>query len=588
MIVLGLNAFRGDSAAAVFSRGELVAAVEEERLNRVRHWAGLPAQAILECLKRADAAQVSHVAVSRNPGAGLVRRLLSMGAQPRTWKRLAFGGGAPSRSLRLGGALEQIGVALPRRVQVYAVEHHRAHMASAFFASPFEEAAVVSLDGCGDFSSLMWGTGTGNRIRVRGSVRFPHSLGVFYTAFAQFLGFTEYGDEHKLTALAAYGKPRFAPQMRRIVCAEGAACRLNLDFFVHHQAGAEPAWDGEEPRLAPVYSYKMIEEFGRPRLAGAGIEQRHADLAASAQSVLEECYFAILNEIHRRTKCRNLCLAGGVALNWAANGKIFEATPFEQIFIPPAAHDAGTAIGAALWVQHQVLGRPRSFVMRHAYYGPEFDEAEIRRELAGHGLPYDRLGEDHLALRAAEAIASGKIVGWFQGRTEFGRCALGNRSLLADPRRAEMKQLLNVRLRDRESFQPYHVSILSEATPDYFETSHPSPFMTMAFRIRASQRSRIPAVLHVDGTGRVQTVERDVNPLYWNLIRTFGELAGPPLLLNTSFTEDEPFVNSPREAVQCFLRTLMDVLVIGPFVLSKAENAPFSQVQGAAMRGAAF
>jgi carbamoyltransferase len=455
-------------------------------------------------------------------------------------------------------------------VRIHHIEHHRAHLASAFYASPFEEAAVVSVDGFGDFSSVMWGVGRDNQLEILGSVQFPHSLGLFYTAFTQFLGFPKYGDEYKMMGLAAYGEPRHSQEVREIVRTDDGAVRLNLDYFIHHSIGVDMSWDGGEPLLGNVYSDKMIEAFGPARAPRSEIEQRHADLAASVQAVFEEQYFALLNSVYQRTKLKKLCLAGGVALNCAANGKIFEKTPFEDVYIQAAAHDAGTSIGAALYVWHQILRQRRSFVMRHVYYGPEYSDIEIQNSLEGAGIEYQRLCEEQLINRTAEEIASGKIVGWFQRRMEFGPRALGNRSILADPRRKDMKDTLNRRIKYREPFRPFCPSVLAEATGHYFETDYPSPFMVQAYKIKATQRGRIPAVTHEDGTGRLQTVEKDVNPRYWNLLRRFGELTGVPVLLNTSFNENEPIVNTPGEALDCFLRTNMDVLVIGSFLLLKS------------------
>jgi len=336
-------------------------------------------------------------------------------------------------------------------------------------------------------------------------------------------------------------------------------------------------WDNCQPTLSPVYSKKMIETFGAPRSSRAEIEQQHSDLAASVQKVLEENYFALLNYVQKETKQTAVCLAGGVALNCVANGMIWDRTDFRDVYVQPAAHDAGTAIGAALYVQHQILNRPRSFVMRHVYYGPEYSDAEMQRDLDAASCTFHKLTEDELVSRTADQIADGKIIGWFQGRMEFGPRALGNRSILADPRRKDMKDTLNSRIKYREPFRPFCPSILAERVGDYFENSYPSPFMVMAYRIRPQMRDIIPAVTHGDGTGRVQTVERDVNPLYWKLIRRFEEVTGVPVLLNTSFNENEPIVNTPAQAIDCFLRTRMDVLAIGPYIAYKTENAHLSE-----------
>jgi carbamoyltransferase len=571
--ILGLNAYHGDASAALLVDGELTFALEEERLNRIKHWAGFPALAARACVTATGAQSIEHVAISRNPSAHLwakVRRLLG---RPGDWTRSASRVRNTLDVARVAGRVDELGLPGAARARVHFVEHHRAHLASAFFVSPFDEAAVVSIDGFGDFSSVMWGVGRGNRIEVRGHVAFPHSLGLFYTAFTQLLGFPNYGDEYKMMGLSAYGRPRFAEHVRDIVRVEGDQVHLNLDYFVHHTSGVEMTWEGGEPALGAVYSAKLTDRFGPARVPRTELTNRHADLAASAQLVLEECYFALLNEIHRRTGQRAVCLAGGVALNCVANGKIFERTPFRDVYVQPAAHDAGTSIGAALHVWHQELKRPRRDQMRHVLYGPEYGDRDIEQALQSAGAQYERVSRTQLVDETARELAAGRIVGWFQGRMEFGPRALGARSILADPRRKEMKDTLNARIKFREPFRPFCPSVLAEAVGDYFETDYPSPFMVQACRIKPAQRSRIPAVTHEDGTGRLQTVERDVNPLYWALLKRFGELSGVPVLINTSFNENEPIVNTPAEAVDCFMRTNMDVLSIGSFVARKSASA---------------
>jgi len=568
--ILGLNAFHGDASAALLADGELAFAIEEERLNRIKHWAGFPALAARSCVVGGGAESIEHVAISRNPSAHLWTKVRRLIGRPGDWKRSASRVKNTIDVARVAGRVEELGLPGSAKARVHFVEHHRAHLASAFFASPFDEAAVVSIDGFGDFSSVMWGIGRGNQIDVRGSVAFPHSLGLFYTAFTQLLGFPKYGDEYKMMGLSAYGRPRFAEHVRDVVRVEGDQVRLNLDYFIHHTTGVEMSWEGGEPALGTVYSQKLVDRFGPARAPRTELTNRHADLAASVQKVLEDCYFALLNEVHRRTGQRAVCLAGGVALNCVANGMMFERTPFRDVYVQPAAHDAGTSIGAALHVWHQELNRPRHHQMRHVLYGPEYGNAEIQRALDGAGAHYSRAGETQLIETTARELAAGAIVGWFQGRMEFGPRALGGRSILADPRRKDMKDTLNARIKFRESFRPFCPSVLAEAAGDYFETDYPSPFMVQAYRIRPAQRSRIPAVTHEDGTGRLQTVERDVNPRYWSLIKRFGELTDVPVLINTSFNENEPIVNTPAQAIDCFMRTKMDVLSIGPFIARKS------------------
>lgn len=578
MNILGVNAYHGDSSAALLRDGHLVSAIEEERLNRIKHWAGLPVLAIQCCLEGTDIRDVGHVAISRDPKAHFGRKLLRVLTQPFLWKEAQNRAANSVQVSRFGDRLRESGLDFSAGTQFHCVEHHRAHLASAFFVSPFEEAAVVSVDGFGDFSSVMWGVGRGHRFDVRGGVRFPHSLGVFYSAFTQYLGFPKYGDEYKMMGLSAFGNPkRFVNQVRDVVKTVDGQVRLNLDYFIHHNQGWTMTWESGEPIMGRVFSQKMIDVFGAPRAPRSELTERERDMAAAVQAVLEENYFALLNHVARQTGQKTVCLAGGVALNCAANGYLFERTPFRDVYIQPAAHDAGTSFGAALYVQHQVLNQPREFVMRHACWGPAHDEQTIVDDLRSAGCVFRRYEEAELVKRTAEAIAAGKIVGWFQGNMEFGPRALGGRSILADPRRTDMKEVLNCRIKYREPFRPFCPSILAEETGNWFETDYPSPFMVQAYKIKPERRSQIPAVTHEDGTGRLQTVEREVRPLYWKLIDQFRRITGVPILINTSFNENEPIVHLPAQAIDCFLRTQMDVLAIGPYLLDKADNLHLSE-----------
>jgi len=393
----------------------------------------------------------------------------------------------------------------------------------------------------------------------------------------QYLGFWKYGDEYKVMGLAAYGEPAYLEEFRRILQSRGAkGFRLGLEYFSHHRTGPDMTWREADktPELGRIFSQYMEQRLGPSRAAGEPVEQRHRDAAATMQARLEEVLFELLNALHARTRQKAVCLAGGVAFNCVANGKIFDRTPFEQVYVQPAAGDAGLAVGAAYFVYHQVLGRPRSFVMDHAYWGPGYSPEQMRQALErsridGDGFQIDELPEAELARAAAKEVADGKIVGWFQGRAEWGPRALGNRSIVADPRRPEMKQILNERIKHREAFRPFAPSILEEAAGEYFERADPSPFMTLAYAVRPEKRGVIPAPTHVDGTGRLQTVGRSANPRYWRLIREFANLTGVPVVLNTSFNDNEPIVCRPEEALDCFLRTKMDTLVLGNLLVHK-------------------
>jgi carbamoyltransferase len=581
MNILGINAYHGNASAAIVCDGRLVAAVEEERFNRVKYAAGFPAQAIRYCLKEAGLKleEVDHVAVPRNPFARLGTKLFYALRMP------SFARARAKVLVKFTGVREALAAAFdsdPKTIpsRFHRIEHHQAHLASAFFVSPFERAALLSADGLGDFASTMWGSGVENRMDIDDAIAFPHSLGLFYTAVTQYLGFLKFGDEYKVMGLAAYGEPEHLDAFREIVRFDANAnsngFRLGLDYFVHHRTGPEMSWAEADktPTLGKLFSGEMSRRLGASRAAEEPLEQRHRNLAAALQARLEEVYLGMLRKLATTTGLKSICLAGGVAFNCVANGKIFESTPFERVYVQPAAGDAGLAVGAAYYVWNQKLGKPRSFVMDHAYWGPQFSAREISVAIEASGLARagyrvaEMLGQE-LARHAAAIVADGKILGWFQGRAEWGPRALGNRSIVADPRRADMKEILNQRIKHREIFRPFAPSILAEATGEWFEKSHPSPFMTLAYAVRPEKRALIPAPTHVDGTGRLQTVTREANPRYHALISAFRDLTGVPVVLNTSFNDNEPIVCRPEEAIDCFLRTKMDALVLGDFLVTR-------------------
>ncbi len=580
MYILGINAYHGNASAAIIADGRLIAAVEEERFNRVKYAAGFPAAAIRYCLDTAGITlrEVDHISIPRNPWARLGTKLLYALRMPSFARERAK---VMTQFVGIPEALAKAFDVSPDsiRAKFHRVEHHQAHLASTFFVSPFDQAALLSADGLGDFASTMWGSGSGNHMQIDGSIAFPHSLGLYYTAMSQYLGFRKFGDEYKVMGLAAYGEPAYMDEFRRIVqSTRGVGFRLGLKYFKHHRTGPEMTWrDADKtPELGAMYSDYVAKRLGPARDPAAPVEKKHRDGAASLQARLEEVLFEMLRGLHARTKQKAICLAGGVAFNCVANGKITENTPFEKIFVQPAAGDAGLAIGAAYFVHHQILGLPRAFVMEHAYWGPGYSHEKIgaaikASRLQGEGLEILELHEKAVAVEAAKEVADGKILGWFQGRAEWGPRALGNRSIVADPRRADMKEILNARIKHREMFRPFAPSILAESTGEYFEKSDPCPFMTQAYSVRPEKRDVIPAPTHVDGTGRLQTVTYSENPRYWRLIREFANLTGVPVVLNTSFNDNEPIVCRPEEAIDCFLRTKMDVLVLGDFLIRKPK-----------------
>jgi carbamoyltransferase len=588
MIILGINAYHGDAAAALTRDGLLVAAAEEERFNRRKHCAGFPTEAIRYCLQTAGIGihEVDHIGISRDPSAHLHKKILF--AATRAAKSLtsfdrtkAVGVASKQRGIfdavaeRLANTAKvrdlrddlakQLGVAKTvLRAEFHNVEHHRAHLASSFYVSPFERAALLSIDGFGDFISTMWGIGDSNSIEVLGQVEYPHSTGIVYTATTQFLGFPHYGDEGKVMGLAPYGKPRFMAEFRDLIrTEEDGHFKLNLDYFRHHAEGVDMTWDDGSPVIGRIFSDEYAKLFGPPREPGMPLTEREHDIAASLQLRLEEIGFHLLNHLYEATGLSDLGLSGGVAYNSVMNGKILLNTPFRRVFVQPAAGDSGTAIGVCYQIYNGKLNQARTEVMEGAYTGPEFSDAEICAELKQSGLQYETYSDREVTRRAARDIADGAVMGWFQGRMEFGPRALGNRSIVVDPRRADMKETLNERIKKREPFRPFAPSILEECVGDYFEQTHPAPTMLMVYQIKPARCAEIPAVTHVDGSGRLQTVSREVNPRYYQLISDFRELTGVPVVLNTSFNENEPIVCTPRHAIDCFLKTRMDVLYLG-------------------------
>jgi carbamoyltransferase len=585
MNILGINAYHPDVSAVLVRDGQLVAAVEEERFRRIKHVAGFPERAIRACLEMGGirGEDVDHVGVSRDPRAHLHRK---------AWFALRYRPGGTllrdraANHRRVDQIPDLLAAALDlpvgaKRPAVHWVEHHPAHLASTFFVSPFEEAAVCAIDGFGDFVSTSWGVGHGSTIDVTHRTFFPHSLGLVYLALTQYLGFERFGDEFKVMGLAPYGRPDFTEPIRQLVRLEpGGRFALDLSYFTHWNGGGRVSWDDGEPTVERVFSEKLESVLGPARRSDEPLTPRHEAVAASLQAVFEEAVFHVLRGAHEATRLPRLCLAGGCAMNSVANGKIRERTPFEEVYIQPASSDNGTALGAAFWVWNQELEQGRAFVMRHGYWGPSFTPAAIRAaidaradELAGARCDV-RCIDDWTALCDATAgrIADGQVVGWFQGRMEWGARALGNRSIVADPRRVDMREIINTRIKRREKFRPFAPSVLEEHYGQYFTGAVPDPFMIQVYPVRADKRDVLPAVTHVDGSGRLQTVSRDSNPPYWDLIRAFERRTGVPVLLNTSFNENEPIVLQPAEALDCFLRTGMDAIVLGHYLVARATT----------------
>ncbi|GGI81979.1 carbamoyltransferase family protein [Legionella impletisoli] len=584
-VILGINAYHGDASACVVIDGELKAAVEEERFRRIKHWAGFPKYAIEYCLSdvNCNLEDVDYIAINRKPNANLHKKaLFAFSKKPSLnliKERLA-------NVSKVKDVLQELSeaFAIPAekmKAKMCNIEHHRAHLGSSFYVSPYDKAALVSVDGFGDFVSTMWGYGEGQTIFVRDQIYFPHSLGMFYLALTQYLGFDKYGDEYKVMGLSPYGKPSEMDKMREIVQLEAnGKFQLNLDYFNHHSVGVVNIWDNSEPKIGQVFSSNLEELLGPKRSSSEPLTDYHKNIAASVQTMYEEAFFSILNHVQKETEASKLCLAGGCAMNSVANGKILERTNYDGFYIQPAAGDAGGAIGAAYSVWHEQLKKPRQFIMNHAYWGPEYSEDVYHQLIVDQKTSlesedcqvtlYDK--EEELCAAVAKFISEGEVIGWFQGRMEWGARALGNRSILADPRRADMKDILNLKIKRRESFRPFAPSILREETNKWFETDYDVPFMLKVFQIKEDKRCEIPAVTHVNGSGRLQTVTKESNARYYQLIKSFYDLSDVPMLLNTSFNENEPVVCKPKEAMDCFLRTKMDVLVLGNYVIRRQNN----------------
>jgi carbamoyltransferase len=578
--VLGINAYHGDASACLLVDGHLAAAIEEERLRRVKHWAGFPVLAIRWCLEEAGLRphEIDHVAVGRDPLASLPGKIAFL-ARHRPSPALIRD---RARNLgRMRGLRSVLCEGLDVdpatfKGKIHHVEHHRAHVASSYYLSPFDRAICVSIDGFGDFASAMWAVGRGPRLRVVQRVLFPHSLGAFYTAGTQYLGFDRFGDEYKVMGLAPYGQPTYADALRRMIRPVGRGrFRLAPPYFRHLDHVVDTRWDGCAPEMAPYFSDEWVRALGPARQPGEPITDRHRDLARSLQHVAEEVYFHVLDHAAGLDGSADLCFAGGSAFNSVVNGKILGRTRFERLFVHPAAGDAGTAVGAAYVVWHERLARSDRHPCDHAFLGPAFGDAAIRAELDRSAVAYEWVEDDERrTAEAVDCLVGGGVVGRFQGRAEWGPRALGNRSVLADPRRAEMKDLLNERVKRREEFRPFAPAVPEERAAEYFEHHHPSPFMNQVYPFRPAQARLLPAVAHVDGSGRLQTVSRSSNPGFHRWLEAFGERTGLPVLLNTSFNENEPIVNTPAEAIACFARTRMDMLVIGRAVVRRPFTGP--------------
>jgi carbamoyltransferase len=566
MHILGLSCYYHDAAAVILRDGVLVAAAEEERFSRVKHDHGFPEQAIAFCLRQAgiQAGELDHVVFYEKPFVKferLVKTILQTAPRSGRLFREAMGTWFADKLWVRERICRELD--LPRS-RVAFTDHHQSHAASAFYCSPFDEAAVLTIDGVGEWACGTVGWGRGTRLHLDQEIRFPHSPGLLYSAFTAFLGFEVNEGEYKVMGMAAYGRPRHVDKIRRIVRVyDDGSIWLDLDYFAFHHSTRDS------------FNRKFIGLFGPPRDPRAEtLDPYYCDLAASIQAVTEEIVLGMARHALKTSGLTRLCHAGGVALNSVANARLLRELPLEGLFVQPAAGDSGGALGAALYFHHAVLGHPRRFVMEHAFWGPEHSPAQIEEFLLSSRIPFTRAETDDALLAAvAQALQQGQVVGWFQGRAEWGPRALGHRSILADPRPAAMKDTLNAKIKFRESFRPFAPSVLAEQAGAFFDlpqSDHPARFMLDVAGVKADKREAIQAVTHVDGTGRVQTVYRDASPLYYRLIERFGEATGIPMIVNTSFNlRGEPIVNTPREAFSTFSKSGMDLLVLGHCLIRK-------------------
>ncbi len=562
MYVLGISCYYHDAAAALVHDGELVAAAEEERFNRQKHYNGFPSAAIKYCLAQAGITieQVDYIGFYEKPLVKFSRILESvLAGWPRTyWTWIRSMPVWLTTKLNIGRTIQK---ELNTDQDIYYCQHHLAHAASAFLVSGFDEAAIITADGVGEWATTAWGVGRGNDLHLEKEIRFPHSVGLLFSAITAYLGFRVNDAEWKVMGLAPYGRPTYVDQFRQVVDlrADGSF-RLNMKYFAHHYS------------VERIFNRRWEVLFGRPqRPRETELDEFHQDIAHSGQQVVEEIMVNIARHVYRQTGLDNLCVAGGVGLNCVANWRMLQESGFKSIFIQPAAGDSGGALGTAFYLCNSVLRCPRTFVMKHACWGPGFSAAEIRAALARHGLAHEYFPrEEDLLSAAARLIADGKVVGWFQGRMEFGPRALGARSLLADPRNPQMKEIINAKVKFREAFRPFAPSVLKERAHEYFElpVGMDAPFMLLVPPVRPALRTVIPAVTHQDGTGRVQTVTEEVNGRYYRLIKAFAGLTGIPVVLNTSFNvRGEPIVCTPQDAIRTFVNTGIDVLVIGDYIV---------------------
>lgn len=585
MYILGLNAFHGDSAACIIKDGNLIAAVEEERFRRIKHWAGFPSESIRFCLSEAgiELENIDYIAINQSKYANILKKIEYILLNRPNLKMIFDRFKNKIFRSNFNEFLKQTFPDSNFNGKFSYIEHHTAHLSSAFHSSSFNDSVVVSVDGFGDFASSAWGVGNATEIKIDGRVLFPHSLGIFYQALTQYIGFKNYGDEYKVMGLAPYGKSTYIDEVSKLVVLKpNGSFELNLNYFNHHKKKIAYQWNDGTPVFKDLYSKNLENLLGPSRNKSEPITQHHIDIAYATQFIYEKAFFHLLNKIHSKYSCENLCIAGGCGMNSVANGKISLNTPFKKVYVQAAAGDAGGAIGSAMSTWYKVGGKlslSRAKPHFHAYWGPKFSNfyiesliKEKKNELQEDKFLIEFFSDNkRLSKIIASEIADGKVVGWFQGRMEWGPRALGNRSIIGDPRRSDMKDILNLKIKRRESFRPFAPSVLKELVSEWFEQNDEVPFMMQVYKIKNEKQKNVPAVTHVDGTGRLQTVNKDTNPKYYNLIKEFYNLTNVPMVLNTSFNENEPIVCKPEEALNTFIRTKMDIIILEDWVIKRKK-----------------
>jgi carbamoyltransferase len=562
MYILGISCFYHDSSACLIKDGQVIAAVQEERFNRDKFSPVFPIQAINYCLQEAGitSCDVEHIAFYEKMYLKFERTVLAhLYGYPFTLHN--FLETMPLWLKDRLGVPYIIKEELSYKGKIWHVKHHLSHAASAFFVSPFEKAAILTVDGVGEYASSTYGVGDGRQMKILKEILYPHSLGLLYSMVTVYLGFHVFSGEGKIMALAEFGKPTYMDQFREVVDVRpDGSFRMNLRYFSLNRA-------------VKMHSGPFVRLLGPPRKEGEEITGRHRDIAASLQRLTEDILLKMTRHVYQETRMENLCLAGGVFLNVTANSRIFNETPFKNLFIQPAAGDAGASLGAAAYVCHALLDQPRTYVMRSSALGPRYSDKVIETLISNEGEKFKRLSDEYLPRYVAQVIADDKIVGWFQGRMEFGPRSLGHRSILADPRNPDMKDIINAKVKHRESFRPFGVSVLREDAGDYFDLSCETPFMLLVARVKKEKARNIPAVIHVNNTSRIQTVTKKDNGIYYDLISAFKAKTGVPMILNTSFNDKEPIVCTPQEAYQCYKNTSIDCLVMGNYVVEKDEKS---------------